>query len=77
MQNQQDRKAEGWLHPMNVDETELNPEIDPLDTLRRIGKAWLAIDLTCNCGPLPAACDICEIRYLLEEVLVVPHRFVV
>ena len=72
-EKQQDMNTKNWLNDMNVHNTQLNPEIDPLDTLQRIASAWLAIDLKCNCGPPPAACDICETRYLLEEALVVPQ----
>lgn len=52
----------------NVDETVLNPAISPLDTLQRVARAWLSIGLRCGCGN-GAACDICEIQFLLEEAL--------
>lgn len=55
----------------NIEHTTLATNIDPLDTLQRIATAWLAIGLTCNCGPPPDACDICELRYLLDEVLAI------
>ena len=53
----------------NIETTTLNPSIDPLNTLQRIGKAWLALSIGCECTEPGAACDICEITYLLEEAL--------
>lgn len=55
----------------NIEHATLAPNIDPLDTLQRIATAWLAIGLTCTCEPTPDACDICELQYLLDEVLVI------
>lgn len=57
----------------NIDEAEYQPEINPIDQLRRIGKAWMAIGLKCECGEPPAACDVCEIQYLLDEAFQVPE----
>lgn len=50
----------------NLDEANFTNKVDPVDSLRRIGKAWHAIGLTCRCHS-NQACDICEIYYLLEE----------
>jgi hypothetical protein len=54
----------------NVHDSKLNPNVDPLDTLQRIASAYMALRLKCDCGDPPAACDTCEIQYLLEEALV-------
>ncbi len=55
----------------NIDDAKLSDQIDPADTLRRIGKEWLAIREKCQCGS-NAACSICEIDYLLEEAFRTP-----
>lgn len=52
----------------NIEHTTLAPNIDPLDTLQRIATAWLAIGLP------PSACDVCELRYLLDEALVLEEQ---
>lgn len=54
----------------NIDEAEFTAKIDPVDTLRRIGKAWKAIGQKCECRS-NQACNICEIDYLLEEAFTV------
>lgn len=51
----------------NIEYATLAPGIDPLDTLQRIATAWLAIGLTCDCGPPPDACDICWMRFWLSK----------
>jgi hypothetical protein len=50
----------------NIDEAEFNVNIDPVDTLRRIGKEWLGLKHTCKCDA-GAGCSVCEITYLLNE----------
>jgi hypothetical protein len=50
----------------NIDEAEFNRDIDPIDTLRRIGKEWLGLKQTCQCDA-NSGCSICEITYLLNE----------
>ena len=55
----------------NIDDAEFNPEIDPVDTLKRIGKEWLANHVKCQCPP-GIACPTCEIEYLLNEALRLP-----
>ena len=55
----------------NLDEARFTDKVDPVDSLRRIGKAWHAIGLTCRCHS-NQACDICEIYYLLEEAFEPP-----
>jgi hypothetical protein len=50
----------------NIEEAKLHESVDVEDTLRRVALAWLALGNTCDCGS-NAACDICEIDYLLEE----------
>lgn len=54
----------------NIDEAEFNRDIDPVDTLRRIGKEWLGLGKTCTCKA-DAGCPICEITYLLNEAFMV------
>lgn len=63
----------GELTADNIDEAIFYREVDPVDTLRRIGKEWLAIREKCNCGS-NAACSVCEIDYLLEEAFRLPRR---
>ena len=55
----------------NLDEARFTDKVDPVDSLRRIGKAWHAIGLTCRCHS-NQACNICEIYYLLEEAFEPP-----
>ena len=50
----------------NIADAKLRCGIDPVDTLRRIAREWLANRTKCRCGS-NAACWICEIDYLLEE----------
>ena len=50
----------------NIESATLSDQVDVEDTLRRVALAWLAIGQTCEC-PSNAACDVCEIDYLLEE----------
>jgi hypothetical protein len=54
----------------NIDEAEFNRDIDPVDTLRRIGKEWLGLKQTCQCDA-NSGCPICEITYLLNEAFMV------
>jgi hypothetical protein len=56
----------------NIDEAEFTDAVDPIDTLRRIGTAWHAIGLTCECKS-NQACNICEVYYLLEEAFKLPE----
>jgi len=58
----------------NIDEAKFSKKVDPIDTLRRIGKSWLATRTKCKCGT-NAACDICEIDYLLEEAFEVQEDY--
>ena len=58
----------------NLDEAKFSGDVDPVDTLRRIATAWLALNLTCQCGS-NAACDICEIDYLLCEAFTLPSHY--
>ena len=55
------------LTPDNINDARFVHEaIDPVDTLRRIGKEWLAIRQKCECKS-NEACSVCEIDYLLDE----------
>lgn len=56
----------------NIDDAKFYEKVDPVDTLRRIGKEWLAIREKCTCGS-NAACSICEIDYLLDEAFRLPE----
>ena len=62
----------GDLTADNIADARFCKEVDAVDTLRRIGKEWLAIRKKCNCGS-NAACSICEIDYLLEEAFRLPE----
>ena len=57
----------------NIDEADFYPKVDPIDTLRRIGKEWLATRVPCKCGS-NSSCSICEIDYLLEEAFRLPEQ---
>lgn len=50
----------------NIADAKLRRGVDPVDTLRRIAREWLANRTKCRCGS-NEACWICEIDYLLEE----------
>jgi hypothetical protein len=54
------------LTPDNIDYAKFLKQVDPIDTLRRIGREWLSLDLGCGCSS-NEGCSICEIHYLLEE----------
>lgn len=54
----------------NIDEAEFTGKVDPINTLRRIGKEWLGLKQTCQCDT-GAGCPICEITYLLNEAFMV------
>lgn len=56
----------------NIDDARFYDEVDPVDTLRRIGREWLAIRKKCTCGS-NSACSVCEIDYLLEEAFRLPE----
>lgn len=58
----------------NIDDARLDAGVDPVDTLRRIARAWLSLKITCKCGS-NAACDICEIDYLLCEAFRLPSHY--
>ena len=57
----------------NIDDAKISEHIDPVDTLRRIGREWLATREKCKCGS-NTACSICEIDYLLEEAFILRSR---
>lgn len=50
----------------NIDAADFLDSVDAVETLRRIGKEWLALRQSCTCVGT-AACSICEITYLLNE----------
>jgi hypothetical protein len=50
----------------NIDDARFTGDVDVVDTLRRIAKAWHAQGHRCGCGS-NQACNVCEIDYLLEE----------
>lgn len=56
----------------NIDEAEFTNEVDPVDTLRRIGKEWKGLRLQCTCRSHQGCC-VCEIDYLLEEAFKLPE----
>ena len=56
----------------NIDDAEFTKEVDPVDTLRRIGKEWKGLRLKCTCRSNQACC-VCEIDYLLEEAFALPE----
>lgn len=50
----------------------INPKVDLEDTIRRIATSWNGLHELCDCGD-QGACDICEIQFLLDEVLIEPE----
>lgn len=63
------------LEPGNVDEAAIDESIDPVDTLKRIAREWLTIDLKCDCEcGQNAACSACEITYLLNEFFILEEQ---
>ena len=64
---------DGDLTADNIDTAKVEKGVDPIETLRRIGREWLQYRTPCACST-NEACSVCEIDYLLEEMFRLPEN---